>query len=197
MAPPKNLRRRRALTDSAIEILGMSGMHELSHRAVDERAGLPAGTTSNYFPSRDDLLEAAARRIVELQVADMQAADGQVAGPVGLSQLAELIGASLYDSATRRRTQFLAIFELTLEATRRPGLGQALAQIAAATLEATVAEHRALGLDTSPEQVQLLLTLFAGALLALVTGPREAVTPGAALTLAHSLVTGALSPSAP
>ena len=114
-----------------------------------------------------------------------------------LGQLAELIGASLYDSATRRRTQFLAIFELTLEATRLPGLGQALAQIAAATLEATVAEHRALGLDTSPEQVQLLLTLFAGALLALVTGPREAVTPGAALTLAQSLVTGALSPSPP
>jgi len=57
MAPPRNLRRRRALTDSAIEILGTSGTHELSHRAVDERAGLPAGTTSNYFSTRDDLLE--------------------------------------------------------------------------------------------------------------------------------------------
>ena len=45
--------------------------------------------------------------------------------------------------------------------------------------------------------MQLLLTLYAGALLTLVTGPREAVTPGAALTLAHSLVTGALSPSPP
>ena len=197
MAPPRNLRRRRALTDSAIEILGTSGTHELSHRAVDERAGLPAGTTSNYFPTRDDLLEAAARRIVELQLAGMQAADAQVTGSAGPGQLAELIGASLYDSATQHRTRFLAIFELTLEATRRPSLAQALSQIAAATLVATVAQHRALGLDTSPEQVQLLITLYAGALLPLVAGPPEAVTPGAARALAQCLVTGVLGSSPP
>ena len=61
MAPPQNTRRRNALADAAIEILGTAGIHKLSHRAVDEQAGVPPGTASNYFPRRDDLLEAAAR----------------------------------------------------------------------------------------------------------------------------------------
>lgn len=58
-----NLRRRDALADAAIEILGTGGIHKLSHRAVDEQAGLPQGIASNYFPRRDDLLAAAASRI--------------------------------------------------------------------------------------------------------------------------------------
>ena len=71
MAPPRNTRRRSALADAAIEVLGTAGIHKLSHRAVDERAGLPAGTAANYFPRRDDLLAAAAERVAELHVAEM------------------------------------------------------------------------------------------------------------------------------
>jgi AcrR family transcriptional regulator len=75
MAPPRNTRRRRALADAVIEILGTAGIHKLSHRAADERAGLPAGTAANYFPRRDDLLAAAAERVAELHIAEMAAAD--------------------------------------------------------------------------------------------------------------------------
>jgi DNA-binding transcriptional regulator YbjK len=195
MAPPRNLRRRQVLTDAAIEILGTSGIHELSHRAVDERTGVPAGTTSNYFRNRDDLLEAVTRRVIELHLADMTAA-GSPAGtgaPIGPEQLAEMIGASLYDAATRRRVRFLAIYELSLEATRRPALMEAMSDIARATLDFTIAYHRALGLKTSPEQVHALMTLFGGALFTLVTGPPEAVTPEAALAMARSLVQGVLA----
>ena len=38
----------------------------LTHRQVDNRADLPAGTTSNYFRTRQALLEATAARTVEL-----------------------------------------------------------------------------------------------------------------------------------
>ena len=53
-------------------------------------------------------------------------------------------------------------------------------------------EHRTLGLPTSPEQVQALITLFGGTLLTLVTGPPEAVTRDGALSLARIMVTGTL-----
>src|SRR5580704_7523975 len=79
MAPPRNTRRRNALADAAVELLGTSGIHRLSHRAVDERAGLPAGTAANYYPRRDDLLAAAAERVAELALAEMTAADQAVA----------------------------------------------------------------------------------------------------------------------
>jgi len=192
MAPPRNMRRRNALADAAIEILGTGGIHKLSHRAVDEQAGLPPGTAANYFPRRDDLLAAAARRVAELALADMAAANREVAGPAGPDQLAELIGRSLLDSATRHRTRYLAIYELTLEATRQPALAQSMTELAAATVDATIAGHRALGLPTSAQQVQALLTLFAGTLLTLVAGPPEAATPQGTLTLARCLVRGVL-----
>jgi DNA-binding transcriptional regulator YbjK len=190
--PPRNLQRRRALTDAAIDILGTSGIHELSHRAVDAAAGVPAGTTSNYFRSRDELLEAVAGRVLELHLADMEAARDAVTGPPNRDQLAEMIGASLYDAATRGRRRFLAVYELTLEATRRPTLEEAMARLATASLEAMVRYHRALGLQTSELQIQMLLTLFGGAVLTLVTVPPEAVTPAYAGALARSIVTGAL-----
>lgn len=193
MAPPRNQQRREALADAAIAILGTSGIHALSHRAVDERAELPAGTAANYFPTRDELLAAAARRVFSLHITAMEAADSQVAGPVSTSGLAELIGGALYDSAARHRTRYLAIYELTLEATRRPALAGELSGMLATTLDVTIGQHRALGLDTSRAQVQTLMTLFSGALLTLVTGPPEAVTPAAAGALARCLVAGVLA----
>jgi hypothetical protein len=128
-----------------------------------------------------------------LHIEAMEAADSQVAGPVDPGALAELIGGSLYDSAAHHRTRFLAIYELTLEATRRPALAEALSGMLAATLDVTIGQHRALGLDTSPAQVQAMMTLFSGVLLTLITGPPEAVTPDTAATLARCLVAGVLA----
>jgi DNA-binding transcriptional regulator YbjK len=209
MAPPRNTRRRRALADAVIEVLGTAGIHKLSHRAVDERASLPAGTAANYFPRRDDLLAAAAERVAELHVAEMTAADrnaasgsaaGQHAGAAasgasGPDMLAELIGASLHDAATRNRTRYLAAYELALESTRQPALAAAMSRLGAAALGTTLAEHRILGLPTTPEQVQALIALYNGTLLSLVVAPPETVSPEATLALARCIVTGvALTP---
>jgi DNA-binding transcriptional regulator YbjK len=193
MPPPRNLQRREQLADAAVEILGTRGIHQLSHRAVDDAARLPPGTATNYFKTRDDLLEAVAGRIADLQLADMTAA-GPEAGPAAPGDLAALLGRSLYEAATRHRTRLLAIFELSLEATRRPALLRGLSRIAAASLDATVGHHRALGLGTSPQQVQALITLYGGALFALVTAPPEAVTAAGADALARSIVRGVLDP---
>jgi DNA-binding transcriptional regulator YbjK len=201
MAPPRNTRRRNALADAAIEVLGTSGIHKLSHRAVDERAGLPAGTAVNYFPRRDDLLAAAAERVAELHTAEMTAAD-RAAGtsaagtPTGTDGLAALIGGSLYDAATRHRTRYLAAYEIALESTRQPALAEAMSRLGAAALGTTLDEHRALGLPTTVEQVQALAGLYNGTLLTLVVAPPETVTAEATLALARYLVDGVMRPSA-
>lgn len=200
MAPPRNTRRRSALADAAIEVLGTDGIHKLSHRAVDERAGLPAGTAANYFPRRDDLLAAAAERVGELHMAEMAAADRAATAPAatgsgapaGPDALAELIGASLHDAATRHRTRYLAAYELALESTRQPELAEAMSRLGAGAVETTLAEHRSLGLPTTPEQVQALIALYNGTLLTLTVAPPETITPEATLALARCLVTGVL-----
>jgi DNA-binding transcriptional regulator YbjK len=193
MAPPRNTRRRNALADAAIEVLGTDGIHKLSHRAVDERADLPAGTAANYFPRRDDLLAGAAERVAELAMAEMTAADRAVAGaPAGPGTLAELIGAALHEAATRHRTRYLAAYELALESTRQPALAEAMARLGAGALGTTVGEHQSLGLPTTPEQVRALIALYNGTLLTLVVAPPGSVTPEVTLGLARCLVAGAL-----
>ena len=54
--------RREELLDAAITVLGERGIHALTHRTVDTAAGLPAGSTSNHFRTRDALLDAVVER---------------------------------------------------------------------------------------------------------------------------------------
>lgn len=193
MAPPPNLARRRALADGALRVLAASGVHGFSHRAVDAAAELPAGTAANYFASRDALLGAAAERVLELHEEDMAAARGLVTGPIDREGLIGLLALSLEVAARLHRERYLAIYELTLEATRRPALRQTFEAIRNAALEFTCEQHRELGLTTSRQDVETLITLFGGALFTLVTGQagQSGEVDGATCaTLARTMVAG-------
>jgi DNA-binding transcriptional regulator YbjK len=56
--------RREQLLDAAITVLGERGIHALTHRAVDAQAGLPAGSASNHFRTRDALLDGVMDRFI-------------------------------------------------------------------------------------------------------------------------------------
>lgn len=47
---------REKAVSAAIELLGTEGIRSLTHGRVDERAGLPKGSTSNHFRTRAALL---------------------------------------------------------------------------------------------------------------------------------------------
>ncbi|BCJ35278.1 hypothetical protein Athai_27810 [Actinocatenispora thailandica] len=57
--------RRQRICDAAIDVLGAGGSRRLTHRAVDAAAGLPLGSTSNVFRSRDALLAGVLDRLLE------------------------------------------------------------------------------------------------------------------------------------
>src|SRR5258707_13019985 len=48
--------RREQILDAALRVIGQSGRESGTHRAVAEEAGVPLGSTTYYFDSRDDLL---------------------------------------------------------------------------------------------------------------------------------------------
>jgi AcrR family transcriptional regulator len=56
--------RRTVLLDAALEIVGTQGMRGLTHRAVDAAAAVPAGSTSNYFRTREALILGIVERFV-------------------------------------------------------------------------------------------------------------------------------------
>ncbi|MFV0252440.1 MAG: TetR/AcrR family transcriptional regulator [Beutenbergiaceae bacterium] len=65
------LDRRTRILDAAIAIVGEGGTRSLTHRGVDRRLQLPDGSTSNYFRTREALLDAAVDRLLELDRATL------------------------------------------------------------------------------------------------------------------------------
>ena len=56
------------LLDAAIDVLADGGIRRLTHRAVDARAGVPTGSTSNRFRTRDALLAGVLHRLLQREV---------------------------------------------------------------------------------------------------------------------------------
>ncbi|GGM43112.1 TetR/AcrR family transcriptional regulator [Promicromonospora citrea] len=193
--PRHNPARRRALTDAAVTLLASDGVHGLTHRSAERAAGLPAGTASNYFRDREELLVGAAERIVELHLADMERADTAALrqAPDGSApDVVALVASSLEAAASAQRDRYLAVFELTLESRRRPALAAALARLAGGASAFTAGQHADLGSDVPPRVAALLVTLYGGALFALVTAPGGPGTP-TPHDLARAIVAGARS----
>jgi len=119
--------RARRAADAAIGVLADQGARGLTHRAVDQAAGFPPGTTSNYARTRAALLTLALARMAELDAAEggremagpEMAGPGQ-AGPELADALATMLHRTITDGDARRR--LLARLELALEASRRPEL---------------------------------------------------------------------------
>ena len=113
--------RAELIADIALDLLAERGMRGLTHRAVDEAAGLPQGSTSNQARTRLALLEAAVRRLAERE-AQVLTPDEMPDPRGGTDALAEGLALALHRYLTRHRELLIARYELALEATRRPEL---------------------------------------------------------------------------
>lgn len=103
-------------------MLAAEGARGLTHRRVDREAGLPQGSTSAYFRTRDALLEAALHRHIELDMPPGKiAADPEA--ELSAEQLRGLIVAAVDNRLDPKgRHLLIARYELFLDSTRRPAL---------------------------------------------------------------------------
>ncbi|MBF6128965.1 TetR/AcrR family transcriptional regulator [Nocardia brasiliensis] len=150
-----NNERRQALLDAAIEVLARDGARGLTFRAVDKDAGVPAGTASNYFANRDDLLTQAGGRFYE-RLQPSEAAMAELAtGPQTREHIVTLMK-EVVGRIEAFRTGYLALLELRLEATRRPELRAVLTDRVRADIEFNVRNHLDAGLPGDEKSVLLL-----------------------------------------
>ncbi|MBM7442256.1 TetR/AcrR family transcriptional regulator [Streptomyces sp. HB132] len=108
------------IADAALALLAERGMRGLTHRAVDERAGLPQGSTSNHARTREALLEAAVRRLAELE--GQVLAPGELPAGGGPEGMAAGLAHALHRYLSGSAGLLVCRYELALEATRRPAL---------------------------------------------------------------------------
>ncbi|MGW0826853.1 TetR/AcrR family transcriptional regulator [Streptomyces sp. NPDC002845] len=109
------------IADTALALLAERGMRGLTHRAVDEAAGLPQGSTSNHARTRQALLETAIRRQAD-QEARVLTPDEMPDPRGGPDALVDGLATALHRYLTHHRELLVSRYELALEATRRPEL---------------------------------------------------------------------------
>lgn len=147
--------RRRQITDAAIACLGEGGGRSLTHRAVDARAGLPSGTTSNYFGSRSALVLGMAERIFELLAPDQDRVHEIATSASGADGVVAYIQ-YVVERLLGAPQLALALIELRLEAARNPGVAEVLEPFLRHGLHEDRRFHASTHLPGGPEEIELL-----------------------------------------
>ncbi|CAH0127385.1 HTH-type transcriptional regulator BetI [Microbacterium oxydans] len=160
----KNDIRRRAIADAGLRVLAQDGSRGLTHRAVDEAAAVPTGTTSNYFRSRDALIAGLVDRIGERLSPTPEDLEARTNGSTGRELFADYIR-DIVRRLTDDREVTLALFELRLESSRRPELAAILGAWQRAGFEGDVAFNAAAGLPGGPREIALFHYAIDGLLL--------------------------------
>ncbi|MFF0472739.1 TetR/AcrR family transcriptional regulator [Streptomyces sp. NPDC004284] len=166
----RNPERRTNLLDAAIEVLADEGARGLTFRAVDSRAGVPTGTSSNYFSDRDQLLSQVADRIFVRLTPEPGAIDTALLPAPSRALVVELMR-WLARRMTAERTCYLGLFELRLEAVRRPELQKRFTEVLRADLDHNIRLHLDSGMPGDADTVRVLYVALTGLLLDHFTVP--------------------------
>jgi DNA-binding transcriptional regulator YbjK len=163
------MRREELIADTAITLLVERGMRGLTHRAVDEAAGLPLGSTSNLARTRAALLALTLARLTALEEGYFAAVPAG-GGPGAPDELADLMARLMHGQLTDGRRTTLARYELALEANRRPELRKVYDQAGRRFREVAVAVLAAAGSPDPVRHGRQLVAFAEGVLFDAVAG---------------------------
>lgn len=172
----RNDARRSALADAGIAVLAREGSRGLTHRAIDDEAGAPRGTTSNYFRSRDALITGLFERIGERLAPTPEdlarRADQQPSRALFADYIRDIVRRLSAEADVAR-----ALFELRLDSGRRPELAAALGPWLRAAFDADVAFNESAGLPGGRREIALFHYAIDGLLFDRLTTPIDPDTP--------------------
>jgi DNA-binding transcriptional regulator YbjK len=116
--------RREQILEATLRVIGRDGREAVTHRAVAEEAGVPLGSTTYYFDSRDDLLGQALEHVSAQEVERYGRLGEELRSVKSGRELADRLISELV-AAAEDRVAYIAEYELWLEAGRRPDLREA------------------------------------------------------------------------
>ncbi|MFK3679444.1 TetR/AcrR family transcriptional regulator [Microbacterium sp. NPDC090218] len=171
----KNEGRRQAIADAGLAVLAREGSRGLTHRAVDVAAGVPTGTTSNYFRSRDALVAGLVERIGERLAPSPEDLAQRSTGVPGRALFADYVR-DIVRRLSDDREVTLALFELRLESSRRPEVAAVLGAWQRSGLDGDVAFNTGAGLPGGRREIALFHYAIDGLLLDRLTTPIDPET---------------------
>src|SRR5215207_9348827 len=167
--------RERAL-EAAVQLLGEQGIRSLTHARVDERAGLPKGSTSNWFRTRDALVSGVATWIAESERADFEAGGApEITTP---DQLIDALSGFISAQTTVLAGRTRARYTLFLEGMKDPELLAPLLEQRAVYVEWTTALLASIGAARPAAAARMLMAAGEGLVFhRLTVDPQAAVRP--------------------
>lgn len=167
------------MLDAAIRVLGTGGSRALTHRAVDAEAGLPLGSTSNLFRSREALLSGVLGQILRHETQ----AWAEVGRELTPGNFAEVVGGFVKALAGRQKALTLARKAIFLEAAFSPGLRRQIAEGQRKLAEWAAPLVAGLGSSRPEADLRLILAFIDGLLSAQLARPARDFDPAGALTV--------------
>ncbi|UQA92384.1 TetR/AcrR family transcriptional regulator [Streptomyces halobius] len=169
-------RRRDQVLDAAIEVLGAEGTRRLTYQAVDSAAGVPTGTTSNYFRNRTALIDGIVDHLQALDRREWEAFAADT-DPADHGELADAMAAFVRHATGPARARTAARFALFLESSSRPELRAPLARGRAAVLAWSTEWVRRFGSAAPERHSRMLLDHLDGVVLHQLAFPEEDFDP--------------------
>lgn len=178
-------RRRQAILEATLQVIGERGVSATTHRAIAERADVPVAATTYYFESLDELLDEALLLFVRGETERLRELSASLEGKrIPPADIARLLLAELpAEDDSEGIPGTVGQFELYLEAARRPGLREVARQAIDLYAEAAEAALRAAGSRRPEEGARLFVALIDGLALHRIATGRSQDVASALLTL--------------
>jgi DNA-binding transcriptional regulator YbjK len=183
--------RRELILRAALAVIGRRGIGAVTHRSVAEEAGVPLGSLTYWFASKDDLLREALLRFVAEEAARLERVGAMLTDDLTPEEIAERFADVL---AAGEDEEQLAQFELYVEAARNPALREAAAECFRAYERVTALALRAAGVADAEETAAVFVSLADGLGLRRQASGEAPELTAAAVTLFRGLV-GAEAPA--
>jgi TetR/AcrR family transcriptional regulator, regulator of biofilm formation and stress response len=173
---PEGKDRRLLLLETTLEVIGRDGVDAVSHRLIAEKAGVPLGSTTYWFRSREEMLTEALAHFARSEtatVAERLEAVASASRDGGTEAAVDAICRLLAPQLGEGRWRTVAQYALLGEAARRPQLRPVVEEWNEAWWRALEALFAALGLGAGRLEARMLLAMLDGLLVQQLAAPDE------------------------
>ena len=165
-------RRRQAILEATLTLVGRQGAGAITHRAVAEEAGVPLAATTYYFSSKSELVREALTYAAETDRETTTRLAAALEQVKSAEELARILGDHVTEWLGPGRAVLVSHYEISLEGARRPELA-AISRAWTDRYVQVLAEPLArLGSATPQRDAWIVVTAFDGMVLDELSGPR-------------------------
>jgi DNA-binding transcriptional regulator YbjK len=165
-------RRRRAILDATLALVGRKGAGAITHRAVAEEAGVPLAATTYYFSSKSELVREALTYAAETDRATTTTLAASLDDVKSAGELAAVLADHVTEWLGPGRAVLVSHYEISLEGARRPELAAISRAWTDRYVEVLAGPLRRLGSATPKRDAWIVVTAFDGMVLDELSGPQ-------------------------